>query len=173
MQINLAKHPPDTAKILHQDIFWFFLGDEDFMSRTITEGSVDLDKFPTSRVRQQTKKLESSKATAWHVKQVAGDLQVTQINLLWHQKTELPTTRQNKKRRPTNKQRQAHHKTPENQVTGWVKKHYNNRTVHKSKDRFKKCGESTHVKGFHCPAKNCQCKVCHKYGHFSSLHYQK
>ena len=27
-QINLAKYPPETAKILHGDIFWFFFGDE-------------------------------------------------------------------------------------------------------------------------------------------------
>ena len=79
-----------------------------------TEGSVDLDKFPASRVGQLAKKLESSKATVHHIKQVASDSQVTQINLLQHQTTELPTTRHNKKRRPMNKQRQAHHKTPEN-----------------------------------------------------------
>ena len=165
VQINLAKYPPKTAKILHQDIFWFFLQD-DFMSRTITEGSDDLDKFPASRVRQLMKKLVSAKATACHIMQVAGDPQVTQINLLWHQRTELPITRHNKKRRPVNKQRQTHHKIPENQMTGQVKKHYHNRTVHKSKDRCNRCGNSTHIKGFHCPAKNYQCKVCHKYGHF-------
>ena len=49
-QVNLAKYPPETAKILHRDIFWFFLKDEDFVSRTISDGSVDLDKFPASRV---------------------------------------------------------------------------------------------------------------------------
>ena len=143
------------------------------MSRTITEGSADLDKFSASRVRQLAKKLESSKITACHLKQVAGDPQVTQINLLWHQRIELQTTRHNKKRRPMNKQRQTHHKTPENQVTGQVKKHYDNKIAHKSKDRCNKCGDSTHIQGFHCPAKKYQCKVCHKYGHFSSLCYQK
>ena len=58
VQVNLAKYPPETVKILHRDIFWFFLHDEDFVSRTITEGSVDLDKFPTSRVGQLVKKFE-------------------------------------------------------------------------------------------------------------------
>ena len=129
---------------------------------------VDLDKFPASRVRQLVKKLESSKATACHIKQVASDLQVTQINLLWHQRMELQTTRHNKKRRPMSKQRQSHHKTPENQVTDQVKKHYDNKIVHKSK-----CGDSALIKGIHSPAKNYQCKVCHKYRHFSSLCYQK
>ena len=42
-QGNLVKYPPETAKILHQHIFWFFLHDEDFVSRTITERSIDLD----------------------------------------------------------------------------------------------------------------------------------
>ena len=89
-QVNLAKYPPETAKILHRDIFWFFLRDEELVSRTISDGSVDLDKFPASRVRQLAKKLESSKATAQHMKQVAGDPQAVQINLLRHQCTELP-----------------------------------------------------------------------------------
>ena len=75
VQVNLAKYPPKTVKIVHQDIFWFFLHDKDFVSRTITEGSIDLDKFPTSRVRQLVKKFESFKATAHHIKQVAGDPQ--------------------------------------------------------------------------------------------------
>ena len=57
-QVNLAKYPPETAKILHTDIFCFFLRDEEFVSRTISDGSVDLEKFPTSKVRHLAKKLE-------------------------------------------------------------------------------------------------------------------
>ena len=53
-------------------------------------GSVDLDKFPASKVCQMTKKMESSKATARHIKQVVGDPQAAQINLMCHQCTELP-----------------------------------------------------------------------------------
>ena len=44
-QVNLAKYPPETAKIMQRDIFWFFLRDEDFVSKTISDGSVDLEKF--------------------------------------------------------------------------------------------------------------------------------
>ena len=55
-QVNLAKYPPETTKILHRDIFWFFLRDEEFVSRTISDGSVDLEKFPTSKVQQLAKK---------------------------------------------------------------------------------------------------------------------
>ena len=57
-QVNLAKYPPETVKILHHDIFWFFMRDEDFASRTINEGCVDLDKFPASKVGQLAKKME-------------------------------------------------------------------------------------------------------------------
>ena len=49
-QVNLAKYPSETAKILHRDIIWFFLRDEEFISRTISDGSVDLEKFPASKV---------------------------------------------------------------------------------------------------------------------------
>ena len=38
----------------------------------INKGSVDLEKFPASRVHQLAKKMESSKATARHIRQVAG-----------------------------------------------------------------------------------------------------
>ena len=158
-------------KILHQDIFWFFLHDEHFVSRTITEGSVDLEKFPASRVCQLAKKFESSRATVHHIKQVAGDLQATQINLMRHQQTELPTNRHSKKRRPTGKTKL--HEAPESPVTNQVKKPYNNRKTHKMPDHCNKCGNSIHAQGFQCPMKKYQCKVYNKYGHFSSLCYQK
>ena len=74
-QVNLGRYPSETANILHCDIFWFFMKDEYLVSRTINEGSVDLEKFPASKVCQVTKKLEGSKATARHIIQVAGDPQ--------------------------------------------------------------------------------------------------
>ena len=33
-------------------------------------------------------------------------------------------------------------------------------------NRCSKCGNTAHWEGFTCPAKKCQCKVCHKFGHF-------
>ena len=86
--VNLVKYSPETAKILHRDIFWFFLRDKEFISRTISDCSLILEKFPESKVQQLTKILESSKATACHIKQVAWDPQAMQINLLRHQHTE-------------------------------------------------------------------------------------
>ena len=50
-QVALAKYAPETAKILHRDIFWVFLKDEEFVSKTINESNIDLDKFLTSKVR--------------------------------------------------------------------------------------------------------------------------
>ena len=69
--------------------FGFFLHDEEFVSKTIKEGNVDLDKFPASKVRQLAKRIENSKTTACHIKQVAGDPQAAQINLLRLQCTDL------------------------------------------------------------------------------------
>ena len=171
MQINLAKYPPETAKILHCNIFWFFLCDKDFVLRTIIEGSVNLDKFPTSRVCQLAKKFKSSKATAQHIKQVAGDLQATLINVMRHQRADLPTNRHNKKRRPTSRPKQ--YKGPKNSASNQVKKSYDNKKPHRAPDHCNKCGDTIHAQGFQCPAKKYQCKVCNKYGHFSSLCYQK
>ena len=34
-QVAIVKCPQETAKILHRDIFWFFLRDEEFVSKTI------------------------------------------------------------------------------------------------------------------------------------------
>ena len=55
-QVNLAKYPPEMAKILHRDIFWFFMRDEYFVTKTINEGNVDIQKFPASKVCQLVKK---------------------------------------------------------------------------------------------------------------------
>ena len=81
-QVALAKYPQETAPILQRDIFWFFLNDDSFVSRTLNEAHVELNKFPASTVCQLAKKLESSQATAKHIKQVTRDPQVVQVNLL-------------------------------------------------------------------------------------------
>ena len=85
-QVSLPKYPPETANILHRDIFWFFLKDEEFVTKTINDSNIDLEKFPASKVRQLAKKMESSKSTARHIKTVASDPQATQVNLTRHQK---------------------------------------------------------------------------------------
>ena len=98
-QINLARYPQETARILQRDIFCFcfFLKDEDFVSHTINDSNIDLDKFPASKVRQLAKKLESSKSTAKHITQVSSELQATQVNLLRHQRRELLPSKSQRK----------------------------------------------------------------------------
>ena len=83
-QVGLAKYPKETAEIPQTDIFCFFLKDESFVSKTVNEGHVKLSKFPAGNVRQMAKKLESSQATAKHMRQVSKEPQATQINLLRH-----------------------------------------------------------------------------------------
>ena len=81
-QVSLVKYPPETAKILHRDIFWFFMKDENFNTKMINEGNVDIQKFPASKVHQLAKKMESSKVTAKHIRQIAGDLPAAQVQLM-------------------------------------------------------------------------------------------
>ena len=50
----------------------------------VNEGNVDIQKFPASKVHQLAKKMESSKATAKHIRQVAGDIPAAQVQLMHH-----------------------------------------------------------------------------------------
>ena len=65
--------------------------DEDFVTKTINESNADIQKFPASKVCQLPKKMESSKATAKHIQQVAGEIPAAQVQLMHHQCTQLPT----------------------------------------------------------------------------------
>ena len=110
-QVNLAKYPPETAKILHRDIFWFFMQDEDFVTKTINEGNVDIQKFPASKVCQLAKKMESSKAMAKHIRQVAGDIPAAQVQLMHCQHTQLPAGNYpRRKSNSTSSQKPQNHK---------------------------------------------------------------
>ena len=164
-QINLCKYPPETASILQRDIFWFYLKDEEFVSKTLNEGCADLEQYPASKVRQLAKKLESSKATAWHIKQATSAAHAAQINLLRHQQTELA---HKKKKRHKHKQ---HFKCKDGKPP--QKKLFNPSEAHSSSDHCSKCSDTKHARGFACPAKKYLCKACKKYGHFTSLCFSK
>ena len=82
MQVALGEYPQETAQILQRDIFWFFLNDVSFVSKTLNKWHVELNKFPASTVCQLAKKFERSQATTKHIKQVTRDPQVVQVNLL-------------------------------------------------------------------------------------------
>ena len=173
--MSLAKYPQEIANILHHDIFWCFLKDEEFVSRTINDSSIDLERFPASKVRQLSKKMEASKAKAHHIKQVASDPQVAQINLIRHWHTDLPPNK-HKKKHPFKSSPPSHKwYSSEHQQVPPYKKMLDPKQAHTRKDRCSKCGDSKHVEGFKCPAKKLQCKTCtcNKYGHFTSLCYKK
>ena len=173
-QIALAKYPQETPKILHRDIFWFFPRDEEFVSKTINDSNIDLNKFPASKVRQLAKKMESSEATPKHVKQVASDPHGAQIHLMHHQCTELSPSKFQRKQKKHFKSRKGtskqHYYNEEKQRIPSVHKKYEARA---SPERCKKYGDSQHVERFRCPASKHQCRNYYKYGHFSSLCYKK
>ena len=139
------------------------------MTKTINEGNVDIQKFPASKVRQLAKKMESPKATAKHIRQVAGDLPVAQIQLMQHQWMEL-LTRNHTNRKKTTKQKLQNHRPTELQMS---RKHFDLQKPETQSDRCTRCGDTIHSKGFQCPARKFQCKVCHKFGHFTTVCYQK
>ena len=112
--------------------------------------------------------MESSKATAKHIRQVAGDLPAAQIQLMCHQHTELPAGNYNKHKKATKQKVQNHRPTEQ-----MSKKPFDLRIKDKQSERCIRCGDTMHAKGFRCPARKFQCKVCHKFGHFTSVCYQK
>ena len=59
-KVALPKHPQETAKILHRDNLWFFLRDEELVSKKINDNNIELNKFPASKLRQLAKKMECS-----------------------------------------------------------------------------------------------------------------
>ena len=134
------------------------------MPKTLNEGCADLQQYPASKVRQLAKKLESSKATARHIKQATSNAQAAQINLLRHQWTELA---HKKMKGPKCKQ---HFKSKEGKPP--YKKHHPSQ-AQDSQDCCSKCGDTRHAQGFSCPAKKYLCKACKKYGHFTSLCFSK
>ena len=71
------------------------------------------------------------------------------------------------------KPRPPSHKNDTSDRQHSYKKSFDAKNVYKNKERCQRCGDSNHIEGFQCPAKKFHCKSCHKYGHFTSLCYQK
>ena len=170
-QVNLAKYPPEMAKILHHDIFWFFVRDEDFVTKTINEGNGDIQKFPASKVHQLAKKMESSKAMAKHIRQVAGDIPAAQVQLMHHQCTQLPTGNYPRRKLHVTTSGKLQNCKTQEVPTMW--KTPDMLQPDGQSDKCSRCGDTPHTKGFHCLARKFQCKICHKFGHFTSVCYQK
>ena len=65
--------------------------DNKFIAKTVNKGNTDLALHPAAKLQKMAKKLESSKATAKHIKQHTSRLQsAAQINVLQHNCTSLP-----------------------------------------------------------------------------------
>ena len=137
----------------------------------INEGNVDIQKFPASKVCQLVKKMESSKATAKHIRQVAEDLLAAQVQLMQHQCTQLPTGNY-----PRREQNSTSGQKPQNCKALEVPTPQKPSDMQRLDTRPNKCnwcGDTLHAKGFLCPARKFQCKICHKFGHFTTVCYQK
>ena len=111
VQVSLAKYQLGTARFLHRDIFCFFLKDEEFVSKTINDSNIDLEKFPARKVKQPAKGMESSKSTATHIKAVASD---PQAKLMRHQRTDLLPS-MSKQKQHSHKQRSKSQKRYSNE----------------------------------------------------------
>ena len=128
-----------------------FSKDKEFVSKTTNDSRIDLDKFPTSKVKQLAKKMEASKATVYHIEQVASYPQVTQINLMRHQWTDLPPSKSKRKALKSRWPSHKHHNS-EQQVPTYKRK-FDPKQAHTSKERCSKCGNFRHIEGFKCPVK--------------------
>ena len=115
-----------------------------------------------------------------HIKQVSGEPHAAQINLLHHQRMELPHYKHNKKKshakfnRNSNKPQCGNDLSHDQKIKG---NHFpptsNKPPPSGNHNQCSKCGDTTHQEGFTCPAKKYQCRVCHKFGHFMSQCFQK
>ena len=116
--------------------------------------------------------MKSSKVTTRHIQQVARAPQVAQINLMRHQGTEFSASK-HKKRKSFVWHRPPNPKNYTGDRQSNCKKSFDANNVYKNKEICQRCGDSNHIEGVHCPAKKFQCMSCHKYGHITSLWYQK
>ena len=92
--------------------------------------------------------MESSKATAKHIRQVTGDQPAAQIHLMCHQHTKLLARNYNKHKKTT-KQRLQNYRLTEQMS----KKSFDLQKLEKLSDRYIRCSDTSHAKGFQCPAK--------------------
>ena len=115
-----------------------------------------------------------------HIKQVSGEPHAVQINLLHHQRTELPQHKHNKKKSHAKFNRTSCKLQGGNDLSHSQKIKGNHFLPSSNKlppsanhNQCTKCGNTAHREGFTCPAKKYQCKVCHKFGHFMSQCFKR
>ena len=88
-----------------------------------------------------------------------------------HQRTQLPARNYpRRKLHVTTSQKLQNCKTQEVSI---MQKTPNTLQLDVCSDKCTRCGNTPHAKGFQCPARKFQCKICHKFGHFTPACYQK
>ena len=115
-----------------------------------------------------TKKLESSKATAKHIKQHMSTMRsAAQINVLRHNCTSLPSKKKKGSKKPNpskgTKPQQLQQQKQSNQ----------HQLYDRNPNQCTRYGDSPHAQGSNCPAKKYQCKHCTKIGHFTKMCFTK
>ena len=108
---------------------------------------------------------------AKHIQQVAGDIPAAQVQLMCHQCTQLPTG--NYPRRKSNSTSGRKLQNCKTQEAPTMQKAPNMLRPDARSDKCNRRGDTPHAKGFQCPARKFQCKICHKFGHFTSVCFQK
>ena len=101
------------------------------------------------------KKLESSKSTAKHIKHVSSETQATQVNLLRHQRTELPPSKFQRKKRKAFRSKQTNHKYQQEERQDEREPQVQRKFKHvqtSQEDRCTRCGDTPYIEGFRCPA---------------------
>ena len=48
--IRSCEYPQETVAVLTRDIFWFFMTNNEFITKTINEGNTDLAQYPAAKV---------------------------------------------------------------------------------------------------------------------------
>ena len=116
---------------------------------------------------QRILKVPRPQQNAWHKYQ---ETHKQYKSICCNTSTQLPQSKsmRQKKKKPF-KFRQEATKHYEDARKPWEKRRFDPEHT----DRCQKCGDSLHREGLRCPVAKCQCKLCKKIGHFSSMCYKK
>ena len=88
-----------------------------------------------------------------------------------HQHTQLPPVNYpRRKQTSTMKRKPQNHKSPEIPTS---QKPSDLQKADAHSDKCTRCGDTLHAKGFQCPGRKFQCKIYHKFGHLTTVCYQK
>ena len=153
--IPLCEYPPETAAILTRDIFWFFMTDNEFITKTINEGNTDLTQYPAAKVQYMAIQHTSTMQCA------------AQINVLKHNCTSLPPKKKKGSKKPNPS------KTTKPQQLQQQKQPNQHQSYDGNPNQCTRCGDSPHAQELKCPAKKYQCKHCTKVGHFTKMCFTK